>query len=123
MEIRCVPKGRRRTEVETEVVSAVRAHESRLARLCCELHGRVPHEDAVLTTSKVAQWVEQRSCKPCVVGSNPALAPASKAGFDEESRALAALHRGAPATGPRDMALADSGEVRGNQAVAALVSL
>lgn len=50
-----------RPEVETEVVSAVRARESRLARRRCELHQRVPHEDAVSVASKLAQWVEQRS--------------------------------------------------------------
>jgi hypothetical protein len=49
-----------RTEVETEVVSAVRARESRLARRRCELRSRVPHEDAVSATSKLAQWVERR---------------------------------------------------------------
>jgi hypothetical protein len=38
---------RLRTEVETAVVSAVRARESRLARLRCELRTRVPHEYAV----------------------------------------------------------------------------
>src|SRR5215472_15654348 len=52
--------GPRRTKVETEVVSAVRARESRLARLRCELRSRVPHEDAVSAASKLAQWVEQR---------------------------------------------------------------
>ncbi len=49
-----------RTEVETEVVSAVRARESRLARRRCELRPRVPHEDAVSATSKLAQWIERR---------------------------------------------------------------
>lgn len=53
--------GPRRTEVETEIVSAVRARESRLARGRCELRWRVPHEDAVSVASKLAQWVEQRS--------------------------------------------------------------
>jgi regulator of protease activity HflC (stomatin/prohibitin superfamily) len=49
-----------RSEVETEVVSAVRARESRLARRRYELRPRVPHEDAVSATSKLAQWVERR---------------------------------------------------------------
>ena len=44
-----------RAEVETEVVSAVRARESRLARRRCELRPRVPHEDAVSAASKLAQ--------------------------------------------------------------------
>ena len=52
--------GPRRTEVETEVVSAVRARESRLARGRFELRLRVPHEDAVSVASKLAQWIEQR---------------------------------------------------------------
>ena len=66
-------------------MSAVRAPESRLARLRCELRSRVPHEDAVSVTSKLAQWVEQRSSKPCVVGSTPMLAPACEAGFRESA--------------------------------------
>jgi hypothetical protein len=49
--------GPRRTEVETEVVSAVRARESRLARGRFELRLRVPHEDAVSVASKLAQLV------------------------------------------------------------------
>ena len=53
-------RGSGRTEVETEVVSAVRAPESRLARRRCELRSRVPHEDAVSATSKLAQWIERR---------------------------------------------------------------
>ncbi len=48
--------GPRRTEVETEVVSAERARESRLARRRFELRLRVPHEDAVSAASKLAQW-------------------------------------------------------------------
>lgn len=74
-----------RTEVETEVVSAVRARESRLARGRCELRSRVPHEDAVSVASKLAQWVEQRFDKPSVVGSTPMLAPACKAGSRESA--------------------------------------
>ena len=46
-----------RSEVETEVVSAVRARESRLARRRCELRSRVPHEGAVSVASKLAQLV------------------------------------------------------------------
>jgi hypothetical protein len=61
-------------------VSAVRARESRLARRRCELRSRVPHEDAVSVASKLAQWVEQRSHTPSVMGSNPMLALASQAG-------------------------------------------
>lgn len=78
------PIGPCRTEVETEVVSAVRARESRLARRRCELRSRVPHEDAVSVASKLAQWLEQRSDKPSVVGSTPMLAPAYGAGFKSE---------------------------------------
>ena len=52
--------GSGRTEVETEVVSAVRALESRLARRRCELRSRVPHEDAVSVARKLAQRLEQR---------------------------------------------------------------
>jgi hypothetical protein len=78
-------QGPRRTEVETEVVSAVRAPESRLARRRCELRSRVPHEDAVSAASKLAQWVEQRFGTPWVVGSTPMLAPASEAGSRESA--------------------------------------
>jgi hypothetical protein len=90
--------GPRRTEVETEVVSAVRARESRLARGRFELRLRVPHEDAVSAISKLAQWVEQRSHTPSVMGSTPMLAPASQAGSRESG--AAAPHRGAPAATP-----------------------
>lgn len=62
--IRRAAKAERRTEVETEVVSTVRAHESRLARSRRELRVRVPHEVRSLPASKIAQWVEQRSRKP-----------------------------------------------------------
>ncbi len=72
-------------EHETQVVSAVRARESRLTRRRCELRSRVSHEDAVSVASKLAQWVEQRSVKPWVVGSTPMLAPASEAGFRESA--------------------------------------
>lgn len=74
-----------RTEVETEVVSAVRAPESRLARRRCESRSRVPHEDAVSVASKLAQWVEQWLNKPWVVGSTPMLAPAYEAGSKESA--------------------------------------
>jgi hypothetical protein len=45
----------------------------RIARVCIA-RGRGP------TTSKLAQWVEQRSCKPCVAGSTPVLASLLKTG-------------------------------------------
>ena len=71
-------RARSRTEVGTEVVSAVRARESRLARSRFkQLRVRVPHEDAVSTANKVAQRVEQRFKVPSVVGSTPALVPTS----------------------------------------------
>lgn len=60
--------------LEREFVSAVRARESRLTHLRCELRMCVSHEDTVLTTSKLAQWVEQRTDNPRVAGSNPVLA-------------------------------------------------
>ena len=90
------PIGPCRTEVETELVSAVRALQSRLARRRCELRSRVPHEDAVSVATKLAQWVAQRSDKPSVVGSTPMLAPAYGAGFKCERGASPPL-RGAPA--------------------------
>jgi hypothetical protein len=80
-------------------VSAVRALESRLARRRFELRSRVPHEDAVSVASKLAQWVEQRSHTPSVMGSNPMLALASQAGLQRE-RGASAPHRGAPAASP-----------------------
>lgn len=73
-------RGSGRTEVETEVVSAVRAPESRLARRRCELRSRVPHEDAVSATSKLAQSDRATVKEPFVVGSTPTLAPACEAG-------------------------------------------
>ena len=74
-------------------MSAVRARESRLARWRFESRLRVPHEDAVSAASKLAQWVEQRSHKPSVMGSNPMLALASQAGFQKRVRGYGSASR------------------------------
>ena len=72
--------------LEREFVSAVRARESRLTHLRCELRMCVSHEDTVLTTSKLAQWVEQRTDNPRVAGSNPVLAAIRLFGWNLEPR-------------------------------------
>lgn len=93
------PKGPCRTEVETEVVSAVRAPESRLARRRCELRSRVPHEDAVSAASKLAQSGKSDGlrCRLSWVRLPHLHQPVKLA---PEERGASVPHRGAPAAPP-----------------------